>query len=151
MPILNYTTSISPDRSVGQISKVLSAHGASRIMVEYGPDRQPSGLAFTITTMHGDRPFRLPANIEGVERTLQKQRSRNSSRRRKVTPQRAMREHATRVAWRILFNWVEVQMALVEAGLVTVDEVMLPYLLLDGKRTVYQMLSDRQLQLEAPR
>jgi hypothetical protein len=146
MPLLNYTTSISADRTVGQISKVLSAHGASRILVEYGQDRQPSGLSFTIATRHGDRPFRLPANIDGVERTLQQHRK-----RRKVTNSQATREHATRVAWRILLNWVEVQMALVEAGLVTVDEVMLPYLLLDGDRTVFQILNEQHLQLEGPR
>jgi hypothetical protein len=40
---------------------------------------------------------------------------------------------------------------MVEAGLVTVDEVMLPYMLLDGGRTVYEVFDDRHLQLEAPR
>jgi hypothetical protein len=58
---------------------------------------------------------------------------------------------AGRVAWRILKDWVEAQLALVEAELVDVAEIMLPYMVTNDKRTVYQVMIDSRLALEGPR
>lgn len=114
-------------------------------MTEYGPDRSPSGIAFSIETAHGERSFRLPAHIEGVEAALQRE-----LKRKRIQRRMACREHAAKVAWRVLKNWVDVQMAIVEAGLVTVDEVMLPYLVLRGDTTMYQVMNEHRLALPGP-
>ena len=147
MPILNYTTKVDPDRTVGDIQRVLASHGVSGVAVEFGSDRLPSVLAFSIKTEFGDRRFRMPANIAGVERVLERQHERYPS---KVPRRLVCREQATRVAWRILLDWIRSRPALVEAGLVTVDEAMLPYLL-DGRgETLYQFMKGQRLALPAP-
>jgi hypothetical protein len=145
MPILNYTTSINPDRSIAEIQQSLVAHGASRVMVEYAQDRMPASLSFVIETQFGARPFRLPSNIDGVLRVLNDQWQQG-----RVAKRLACREHAARVAWRIVKDWVQVQLALVESGISTVEEVLLPYLLGADDRTLYEIMVDQRLALPAP-
>jgi hypothetical protein len=145
MPILNYTTTISVERSVAEISTILAAHGATSILIDYGEDRLPAALAFRISTQFGDRRFALPANVSGVEAVLTRQRVRARS-----VAARA-ESHAARVAWRIVKDWVEAQMAFVESGQAAFEQVMLPYMLGKGERTVYQVMRDQHLALEAPR
>jgi hypothetical protein len=145
MPLLNYTTQIDVNKSVAEISKNLVAHGATRIAIEYGIGRIPTGLAFTLMTAYGDRLFRLPANIAGVERALKAQAI-----KKRIQPRFACREQAERVAWRVLKDWVAVQMTLIQAGLVTVDEALLPYLVLRSDKTVYQAMKEQRLALPSP-
>ena len=56
-----------------------------------------------------------------------------------VTSPESRRQQAIRTSWRILKDWVEVQMALLETGMVTMDEIFLPYRL-SGGQTFYQAL-----------
>jgi hypothetical protein len=143
MPILNYTTSIDPLRSVAEIQRALSRHGARRTVVEYDPAGVPVGLSFAIETPDGERAFRLPAKIDGVLRALGRARGKGG-----VTRMMVCRPHAARVAWRILKDWVEAQLALVEAELVEVEEVLLPYMLDGaGRRTFYEAVKERHLSL----
>lgn len=146
MPILNYTTKITPEKSAAEITRKLCAHGASRVSIEYGKDRTPVGLDFVLSTQFGPRSFRLPAQVAGVQLALTVQ-----AKRGKISRALASKEHAERVAWRILKDWLEAQLALIEAGLVHAEEVLLPYMIETNERTVYQNLMDRKLQLEGPR
>ena len=51
----------------------------------------------------------------------------------------ARRQQATRVAWRILKDWIEAQLALLDTGMVELEEIFLPYML-QGDQTLYQAL-----------
>ena len=145
MPLLNYTTTINPDRTVGEIQRILASHGVSHVVVQYGSDRVPASMAFRVQTRFGSQPFRLPANIGGIEAVLVRQYKQG-----KVSRRLACREQAARVGWRILLEWIRAQLAIVEAGMVTLEEVMLPYLVGDDERTLYQVMVDRHLALPAP-
>ena len=52
-------------------------------------------------------------------------------------PQAEDKAHAERVAWRVIFEWLRAQMTLVASRMVTLDQVMLPYLVVDGDRSLY--------------
>jgi hypothetical protein len=145
VPLLNYTTTVDPRKTLGEIERCLVAHGAKGVMIEFGAGGQPSALAFVVPTEWGDRSFRLPARVEAVERTLRDQAARGKI-RAKVTA-----EMAARVAWRITKDWVEAQLAIVESGMVTLPEVMLPYLLVQGNRTMYEAAAEQRLGLPGPR
>lgn len=146
MPILNYTTTVDAGKTAIQIQTILARHGVKRIMFEYAAGSQnPTGLSFWVETAFGDRPFTLPVQVQGVERVL--------SKGRRITTQasaRAIREQAERVAWRILKDWIEAQLAIVQAGLVTIDEVMLPYLRMNADKTLYQVMRESRLALPGP-
>lgn len=125
MGILNYTTGIAASRTAAEMQGILAKHGASMVSLVYA-DGQPAGLAFTIDTEFGPRDFRLPANVEGVEATIKRQQASGEIRRDR---RYEGTDHARRVAWRILKDWLSAQLAIIEAGMVSLDEVMLPYML----------------------
>ena len=68
-----------------------------------------------------------------------------------MTAAEARRQQAIRTSWRILKDWVEAQMALLETGMVTMDEIFLPYML-SGGQTFYQALVAGEFEaLNSPR
>ena len=141
MPLLNYTTTVPVSRSIADVHKALVKAKARAIQTEYDDDGAPSSVAFSVDTAYGLRFFTLPVNAERVWRILQRDP--------KVKNAQATMEHAHRVAWRIVKDWLEAQLAILEAGMVTFDQVMLPYMHAEGKVTMYEMYCDRQLALPA--
>lgn len=129
---LNYTTSIDADKSAMECIAILTKHGASKIGISVGEDRQPDGLDFVIRTPFGLRGYSLPVNIPGTEKALMA-----AWRARKIEPRFKEPAQARRVAWRVLKDWLEAQLALIEAGAVDLPQVMLPYLRVDDEHTLY--------------
>lgn len=119
MAILNYTTSISSEKSAMEIQQKLVKASAHAVLSEY-EDGILSHISFKIETKHGEMAFRLPANIDGVLRALQRDS--------KVPKAQKTREQAARVAWRIVKDWVEAQLAIIEADMATLPQVFLPYM-----------------------
>jgi hypothetical protein len=142
MPILNYTTTISADKTASEIGRTLAKGGAASVSTMYDEGR-PVGVGFSLATPHGDRHFRLPVNVDGVHAALSRDRS--------VPARYQVPAQAERVAWRIVKDWIEAQVALVQAQMATLDEVMLPYLLEGGSgRTLYQVyVANEHAALEA--
>jgi hypothetical protein len=142
MAILNYSTTIGVGRTVGEIQDLLARRGARSILVDYDGQGNPTAIAFMIPTRFGDRGFRLPANIEAVWKVLTKQHQQGKVQRRFTT-----REQAARVGWRIVKDWLEAQMAIIETEMVSLEEIMLPYMTDQAGRTLFQVMEDRQLAL----
>lgn len=143
MATLNYSTTISAGKTVAEIQAMLGAHGANAVAVQYR-DRQPVGVSFTLAGPHGDRAFTLPVNTAGMFKTLMDQWQAGEIRRGYAT-----QEQAERVAWRVVKDWLAAQLALVAAQMATLDQVMLPYLHVDGQKTLYEAYREReQLALE---
>lgn len=134
MPILNYTTTVPAEKSVGEIQKKLAAAGAQAIMQEY-QDGIISHIAFRISTEHGLISFRLPANIELIKKILERQRN--------IPKRFTTSEHAARVAWRILKDWIEAQLAIIETGMASLSQVFLPYAQTDSGKTIYECFEKR--------
>ena len=102
--------------------------------MEFGSDGQPIDLKWRVDSTHGPLAFALPINAEAVFKVLTVQRVLK-------TNAQGRKEQANRTAWRIVKEWVAAQMALIETGMVDMEEVFLPYML-TGNRTVYQALSE---------
>jgi hypothetical protein len=141
MPLLNYTTKIAATKTAGEVQVLLAKAGARAIMVNYDEDGRPSGLAFQMVTVGGSRTFSLPVDPRKVYDVL----LRDNTPRNLCTP-----EQAERIAWRILKDWVEAQLAIIATEMVTLDQVMLPYMQ-QGERgeTVYELYRDQQPALTA--
>jgi hypothetical protein len=131
--ILNYTTTIAAEKTLGEVQGLLSRNGASRVSVHYDPDGVPVGLEFHIKTAQDERDYQLPLDLEAVLRLLDRaSRERDPAGRRPLPASWVTREHAARVGWRVIKDWVEAQLALVAIGLASLDEVMMPYQIVDG-------------------
>lgn len=129
MAILNYTTKVSADKTAGEIQNILGKGGASAVMSEYD-NGEVSAIAFQLEITGQILSFRLPINTEGVLRAL----------RRDCEPRWCNKEQAVRTAWRILKDWVEAQLALVESNQADLAEVFLPHLQDGTGQTIYSKL-----------
>ncbi|MFA0816009.1 MAG: hypothetical protein ACC608_09510 [Anaerofustis sp.] len=120
MPLLNYTTSIDALKTAGEIEYILIKHGASAIMKNC-KDGHVESLSFMIGTSIGEIPIKMPVNVEPVLRIMTQQKKKNSN-------VHATYDQAERVAWRILKDWTEAQMAIIETDMVKIEQVFLPYI-----------------------
>lgn len=133
MAILNYTTKINYHKTIGEITKVLVTHGAQKISIDYDLDGLPVALTFSISLNDIRMFFSLPARHSGVLNALQKA---------KVPSGFLNKEQSVRIAWRIIKDWVEAQMAIVEAELAEISEVFLPYAVMDNGQTIYEKIKE---------
>jgi hypothetical protein len=139
MPLLNYTTTIDPHRTVGEIQKLLAGKGARGILTEYA-DGEPVAVAFQIEHSGQVLRYRLPCRAAAVHNILL-----HEYRAGKVQKRFAEKSHAQRVAWRIVKDWIEAQLALVESGMTDMAEVFMPYQLVEGDVTMYEVMQQRLL------
>jgi hypothetical protein len=141
MAILNYTTQISVDKTLGEIQSMLARAGAHSIKTDYEAGN-PVKIAFLLKTAYGVQAFALPANIDAVYKVMERQNAAGKMRASFVN-----REQAARVGWRIIKDWLEAQLAIIETDMVTLDQVMFPYLLDSNERPLYELYVERQLAL----
>lgn len=141
MTVLNYTTTIAAARTISEIQTLLAKHGAARIAIDYA-DGSPSGLTFSLDTPHGSRLFTLPVDVDAMHRLLIQEYDAGRIKNRR--PPMRTREHAERVAWRVIKDWLEAQLAIVQTQMAAVDQVMLPYLRVDENRTLYAAYTERE-------
>lgn len=139
MPILNYTTKISPSKTIGEIQETLVAHGAKKIVCDYDDNGTPSAVTFGLFMGDSMAYFSLPANYAGVLKAMEKDR--------KIPRSWCTREQSVRVAWRILKDWIEAQCAIIEAGLAEMPEVFLPYAVTKSGGTLYKEIKEGQHKL----
>lgn len=134
MALLNYTTSIEAAKTASEIQKVLAAHGAKSILVDYDDKGFIEALSFRIVTPQGDAGIKLPVNPNAVLTVLSRQAGLGKVPRRYVNhPQ------AVKVAWRIVKDWVEAQMAILETEMVKMEQIFLPYVISKDGRTLYEI------------
>ncbi len=126
MAILNYTTQVDAHRTAAEVTRLLARHGASAVVTRYDGGGSPAGVSFELPTPHGRRHFTLPVDVNGVHAVLAQQG---------VAPRYRTVAHARNVAWRIVKDWLAAQLAMVDARLARLDEVMLPYLHVDDAGT----------------
>lgn len=135
MPLLNYTTKVNTYTTLGEIQVQLVKHGAKKIMQDYDDQGHITALTFLINTPSGPRGVRLPANVDAVHKVLTRQKI------------KCDREQAERVAWRIVKDWVEAQMAILESEMVQMDEIFLPYMVNNNGQTLFEAYRNNQLLL----
>lgn len=81
------------------------------------------GMIFQIQINEMPLTFKLPAKADKVYDYMIKQRSRNP----KPNQREAIRMQADRTAWKILSDWIDIQVSLVQIQQADVIEVFLPY------------------------
>lgn len=138
MAILNYTTKIDSIKTIGEITQCLVAHGASKIVSDY-EGQIPISVTFTINLNGSPIFYNLPANYSGVLKAMEKNK--------KVPRSFCNKEQAIRVSWRIIKDWVEAQMAIVEAELADMAEVFLPYAVTPSGNTLYHEIKNNNQNL----
>jgi hypothetical protein len=138
--LLNYTTTIAVDKTIGEIYAMLARAKAQSIMSEFDGAGNVVAIAFRVTTQFGLMAFRLPANVKAAADVL------NGQARARQIPRKFLNDvpQARRVAWRIVRQWIEAQLALVTLGMAKMEEVFLPYAQDSSGKTVFETLQEQK-------
>lgn len=137
MPILNYTTTVNSGKSIAEITGILSSFGARSIITDYDEKGFVSAISFVIMVEGRPLAVRLPCDVDGVFTNLWAA---------KGVPQRLRtKEQARNVAWRILKDWLEAQLALFQVGQAEAAQVLMPYAIDSEGRTAYQMFKESHI------
>jgi hypothetical protein len=141
VPILNYTTEVPATRTVGEIVGILARKGASSITQDFFGDGRVKAVSFVLRVGVMPVRFVLPANAEGVAGILKKEKPFNWGRNRGSSDDYygKQKQQAEKIAWRILKDWVEAQIALVESGQAEVSQVFMPYAQQNDGKGMYQI------------
>lgn len=119
---------------------MLSKFGATAIMVENDDTGTINSMSFRILVDEHPVNYRLPINWRPVLQIIENDK--------RVPRGKKNEEHAKCVAWRILKDWVEAQLAILETNMVKLDQVFLPYAMRNGQ-TLYEHVKSQNL-LSAP-
>ena len=140
MAILNYTTTVESYKTVAEIEQILVKHKAKSIMKDY-QDESIVALSFLIDIGYNQIPIKLPAKIEECYLVLCNEKKKGTKNIK------ATKEQAERVAWRILKDWIEAQMALLDINMVKFEEGFMPYIVDSNGKTLFEKLEEKQFLL----
>lgn len=140
MPLLNYTTSIKTEKTVSEIQAKLVKAGAKAILYDYDDQGNIVALSFKLIVNDTEAGFRLPTEWRPVLRILNDDP--------KVPVRLKTNEQALRVAWRIVKDWVEAQLAIIETKMVKTEQVFLPYMVMRNNNTLYENIKENPKLLE---
>lgn len=140
MPILNYTTKIDAWKTVQEIQQILARHNVTHFAIKY-KGTYPVALTFSVDYNQQPLNFLLPCNHEGVFRCMKADR--------KIPKSSKNEEQALRTSWRIIKDWVEAQLAIVDTELAPIQEVFLHRLIVgvDGETLSDKILNGNGMRL----
>jgi len=127
----NYTSTVSPQRSVGLIEEALLKIGATHIAKSYA-EGELLGITFQIVNEHGPIIFKVEARHQAIAELLLS----GIKKMHKGTRAR-LQEQARRTAWKLLLDGIQVKAAEIILERRNPIEVFLPY--------VYDMQNDQTL------
>lgn len=143
MALKNYSTKINVNQTVLEIEQILAKHNVTDIWKQYGTGGDIEALNFAVNTEFGKVPFRLPVDVEAVRQIIigEKRKDKvNLSRREAESYQ-----HARQVAWRIIKDWIDSQMALVDISMVKLEQVFLPYIYnFETNKSLYEAMREKR-------
>ncbi len=143
MAIKNYASDKPIDRIFAELQQTLGTHGAKQISFDYGDNIKVHGVQFVIKINDRFFPVKLPARVEQAQAVLKKQWEDGAISHKRGKENTYGYEQAYRVAWRNILDWVQAQMALLEIGMVKMEEVFLPYMLDREGKTYFEHIKQR--------
>jgi hypothetical protein len=153
MFLKNYTSDVPVSQTIYRIEQVLIKGGVSWIEKEYAPTGKVLAITFKIEIEAGlPMRVRLPVNEEQALQALwlnyvdgDKLDSTGEALhwpKNKKKVKSDFKDQAERTAWKIVQDWVEVQMSMIQMKQADFREVFLPYFW-DGKRSFFSMVEEQ--------
>ena len=143
MAVRNYTTEISVEKTVMEIERILIKFGAGGIYKDYQGSKL-SGIMFYLVKDNQKIPFKIPMSIEKTRTIIVK--AVNEGKLPKKFLQEPLRsEQGERVAWRIIKDWIDSQLSLLEMEFADAVEILLPYAYnVVEQKTMYQKFIEKK-------
>jgi hypothetical protein len=127
-------TIVAPEKSQGQIKKMLLGHGASN--VQFGSAREPVRVeGFQASVAIDGRPYGIRIAVPVKEKSSQ-----------------SAQEQEERRVWRVLYHHIKAIFEAADSGVIDIRELLLPYFVTKSGKTIgKQILDDLPRALEAPK
>lgn len=138
MNLKNYTSTTPVATSMGKIEKSLVSAGATDISKTY---EDGICIAIKFRMVVSDKPlfFMLPARVKSCFDVMWKE-----VKRPQPDTKKRIRDQAERTAWKIVCDWVEVQLSMIMLEQAEALEVFLPYVYNPAtNQTFYHQLKDK--------
>lgn len=138
MNLKNYTSTTPVSSSMGKIEKCLVSAGATDISKTY---ENGICIAIKFRMVVSDRPlfFMLPARVQSCFDVMWKE-----VKRPRPNTKQLILDQAERTAWKIVCDWVEVQLSMIMLEQAEALEVFLPYVYNPAtNQTFYHQLKDK--------
>lgn len=144
MAIKNYTSTVPVEKSVNLIEHRLVAAGATNISKTFGGEpKRLQGIVFQIPVNGYPQLFKLPCRDEAVYTVLM-----SEVRRPRQETAEKIRKQSQRTAWKLLSDWVDIQVALIKLQQIELIEVFLPYCYNpETDQTLFQKLKESNYKL----
>lgn len=136
--IKNYTSTVPIERSINHIESKLVSYGAKDIMKRYDPAGRLESICFIIFTSDREISFKLPARIDACCEILKSE----IKRPRKNTYEKIGKQ-AERTAWKLVSDWIDIQISMIELEQAEFLEVFLPYVYNpQNQQTFYEKIKE---------
>jgi hypothetical protein len=131
----NYTSSVAAHTTVARIEQILAKVGADHIIKTYQKGIL-QGIIFDIEVHGQNFTIKLPANVDAIYKVLaEKVKKPHKGTLVKI------HEQATRTAWKLLQDDIEIQLSRIEMKQVEFLQVFMAYIY-DGKKTFFESFAD---------
>jgi hypothetical protein len=137
----NYTSEASEESIFEAIRKTLAAHKAKRIVFDYDDAGRATSIEFTVMLGKTPYTFKLPARLENAEPLVAEARR---SAGKAASPGERLRDQTYRTVWATLRDWIDAQMALIDIGASRMEEVFMPYLLVEPGVTMFERFAEQR-------
>lgn len=108
---------------MARIEELLVEAGATDISKSYDENKRCSAIRFRMMTpTHGALFFEIPANVDACFKVLWKE-----IRRPVADTRKRVEEQANRTAWKIVSDWVEVQVSMISLEQAVALQLFMPY------------------------
>lgn len=122
MPLKDYTTKKEPEVTIMDISSLLKDFGVQGILSEYDDTGNVVSMSFKMLIDGHSLGFKLPTDWRPVLKAFQEDR--------KTPRSNCNEEQARRTAWRLVYHWIDAQLALVRIDMVKMQTIFLPYIII---------------------
>lgn len=129
MNLKNYRTEVPASRSIEAIERLLVGFGSTNIMKEYGPGGSIDAISFLVNMDGMILPFRLPARVDKCCSWLRKKKPK--------APIKTVMAQAERICWKQIYEWVQLQLSMIELEQAEKLEMFFPFLYDVAKRENY--------------
>lgn len=123
-----------------RIEEMLVDAGARDFMKSYNNNKECDAIIFVMMVEGSVQPlyFKLPAKVEACYNALWKMYLKEVKRPQEET-KKTIREQAARTAWKIIHDWVDLQLSLIQLEQAEPMELFLPYVYNpESKETFYE-------------
>lgn len=143
----NYTSDVAPSITIGRIESVLVRAGVFGVTKEYGSAGEVTAIRFQIPINKRMVDIRMPADAKAAQHALFLDYIGDDLLPdgkikwgcKKKLREKDFEEQGKRTAWRLLQDWIEVQMSQIHLKQTEPLQVFMGYIW-DGKQTTYEKL-----------